>query len=115
MKAETTQRAIAAYGTAECLRAYQFHMQGEGAATVAAIGPATIHTTRQADAAINAGRAMVIEWGRTFPGWFPHVHRHFTGHLFTAHNAARDITIAEDDFAALRERLICWKEDARHA
>lgn len=50
-----TRRAIAAYGAQACERAYEMNLRGEGASTIAFTGPATIKTTRQADAAINAG------------------------------------------------------------
>lgn len=52
------RRAIAAYGENACRMAYQMHLQGCGARTVALEGPVTIRTTQQADAAINAGREL---------------------------------------------------------
>jgi hypothetical protein len=54
-----TRRAITNYGMEDCVRAYRMSQRGEGAATIAFTGPATIHTTRQADAAINAGEEIV--------------------------------------------------------
>ena len=53
-----TKRAIAAYGESACARAYSMHKQGCGAATIAQTGPDSIKTTRQADAAIDAGREL---------------------------------------------------------
>jgi hypothetical protein len=37
---------------------------GDGANTISQIGPETIKTTRQADAAINAGREILVKSGR---------------------------------------------------
>jgi hypothetical protein len=54
-----TLNAIAKYGRDACLTAYKMNAEGEGASTIAVTGPATIRTTRQADAAINAGRDIV--------------------------------------------------------
>lgn len=50
-----TQRAIAKYTEAKCLRAYRLNIDGEGAST---IGIYLGLTTNQADAAINAGREI---------------------------------------------------------
>lgn len=49
------EKALDKYGREACLEAYRMHRQGEGAHTIALTGPATIKTTRQADAAILAG------------------------------------------------------------
>lgn len=51
----SAQRAIAKYGIEACHKAYKLHQAGESARTIAIVGPDTIKTTRQADAAINAG------------------------------------------------------------
>lgn len=54
-----TRRAVQAYGHEACVEAFRMHTQdGEGASTIAFQGPSTIKTTRQADAAINAGREI---------------------------------------------------------
>lgn len=61
------ERAMRAYGCVACLGAFLAHMKGEGASTVArtcSYVPAGC-TTRQADAAINAGRYMVDVLGVT--------------------------------------------------
>lgn len=50
-----TQRAINAYGIEACREAFRMNEAGEGASTIALQGPASIKTTRQADAAVNAG------------------------------------------------------------
>ena len=51
-----TRRAVSAYGLMACLEAARMHLiDGEGASTVAFQCNRTITTTRQADAAINAG------------------------------------------------------------
>lgn len=50
-----TRNAVRAYGADACLTALRMHKAGEGASTIALTGPATIRTTRQADAAIAAG------------------------------------------------------------
>ena len=55
MSAATLLRAVRAYGRDTCERAYAMHMRGDGAST---IGFDLGLTTRQADAAINAGRAL---------------------------------------------------------
>lgn len=55
-----TKRAIKNYGEAACIEAYNLHMEGCGASTVANLfNLNNIKTTRQADAAINAGRDLV--------------------------------------------------------
>lgn len=54
-----TNRAIKAYGREACLTAFRMSQEGEGASTIALTGPRSIKTTRQADAAINAGRDIV--------------------------------------------------------
>lgn len=52
-------RAIHLYGADACRKAFQMNEAGEGANTIANTIPfATIRTTQQADAAINAGREM---------------------------------------------------------
>ena len=55
------RRAIAKYGEAACLRAWELNTKGgEGANSVAmAYALPGINTTRQADSAINAGAAIV--------------------------------------------------------
>ena len=55
------KRAIQKYGRDECICAYFMNVtNGEGAHTIALTGPATIKTTRQADAAIDAGREIAM-------------------------------------------------------
>ena len=51
----TTNQAIAKYGKQTCIDAYELHKQGNGAST---IGFYLNLTTRQADCAIDAGRAL---------------------------------------------------------
>ena len=56
-----TRRAIAKYGEQDCRRANELHEQGWGAAGIATSGPGMsgrVRTTRQADAAIAAGREL---------------------------------------------------------
>lgn len=54
-----TKRAIKSYGHLACVEAFRMHdKDGEGASTVALTGPVSIKTTRQADAAIAAGREI---------------------------------------------------------
>ena len=54
-----TQRAVKAYTMAACIEAYRMHKQGGfGANSIAVEGPEEIKTTRQADAAINAGEEL---------------------------------------------------------
>jgi hypothetical protein len=55
MSAATLHRAVNAYGRDTCERAYAMYLRGNGAST---IGFDLGLTTRQADAAINAGRAL---------------------------------------------------------
>ena len=56
-----TRRAIAKYGADACRQAFAMHdRDGNGAAYIAQCGPTTVRTTRQADAAINAGRELAI-------------------------------------------------------
>ena len=57
---KTTLAAIRKYGRTACVTAYWQHAAGEGAATIAITGPSSIRTTRQADAAINAGREIAL-------------------------------------------------------
>lgn len=55
----STLRAIKAYGIDACRKAYHMcEFEGYGASSIANSGPVTIRTTRQADAAINAGREL---------------------------------------------------------
>lgn len=56
-----TRKAIEKYGFDACVKAYIMNLDGEGASTIAFTGPVTIKTTRQADAAINAGREIAKE------------------------------------------------------
>jgi len=52
-------RAIASYGIDACREAYRLHAtHGEGARTIAEQYSLGLRTTRQADAAINAGREL---------------------------------------------------------
>ena len=54
------RRAVLKYGRLACVQAYRMSAeQGEGARTIALTGPITIKTTRQADAAISAGREII--------------------------------------------------------
>lgn len=57
---QKTKRAIAKYGLDACLDAFQMNEEGEGASTIAFSlqGTTPIKTTRQADAAIDAGREI---------------------------------------------------------
>ena len=72
-----TKRAIANYGEQTCRDAYRQHANfGEGAATVGAYFNIT---TRQADAAINAGRELAVETA-------PVVIRKFPVKFFSAGN-----------------------------
>lgn len=52
--------AIAKYGAEACRMAYRIHTErGEGAASIALAYPVpNVHTTRQADSAIDAGREL---------------------------------------------------------
>lgn len=55
-----TLKAIRLYGADACRKAFQMNERGEGANTIANTIPfATIRTTQQADAAINAGRELL--------------------------------------------------------
>jgi len=55
----TARRAIKAYGIDACHKAFEMNdREGYGASSIANSGPKTIRTTRQADAAINAGREL---------------------------------------------------------
>ena len=60
-----TRRAVKNYGLLACLTARHMNIvQGEGASTIAFQGPSSVKTTRQADAACNAGeelRAAVLD------------------------------------------------------
>lgn len=54
-----TKQAIQAYGIDACRKAFDMHDRlGYGASGIVQEGPVTIRTTRQADAAINAGREL---------------------------------------------------------
>lgn len=60
MISKKAKRAIAKYGESACVRAFNMHAKmGYGARGIAEQGPESIHTTAQADAAINAGREIV--------------------------------------------------------
>jgi len=59
----TTRQALVKYGATNCLRAFIWNAShGEGASSIALTMPndheRRIHTTQQADAAINAGRDL---------------------------------------------------------
>jgi hypothetical protein len=57
--APATRRAIAQYGEAVCRQAHDWHTRlGYGARGIAQEMSGLIRTTRQADAAVNAGREM---------------------------------------------------------
>ena len=59
MTTKNTARAINKYGVRACRVAYHMHaVVGYGAAGIAFEGPLELKTTRQADAAINAGREL---------------------------------------------------------
>ncbi|KAF7963495.1 hypothetical protein AWV80_09055 [Cupriavidus sp. UYMU48A] len=59
MTTKNTARAIEKYGVKACREAYHMHaVIGYGAAGIAFEGPRALKTTRQADAAINAGREL---------------------------------------------------------
>lgn len=54
-----TRAAIAKYGEAVCRQAYDWHVRlGYGASGIANEMSGPVRTTRQADAAINAGREL---------------------------------------------------------
>lgn len=53
-----TARAVAKYGLDACNNAYAMNVEGYGARSITFEGPVTIKTTRQADAAIDAGREL---------------------------------------------------------
>lgn len=53
-----TRRAVKVYGETACRCAYRMHQTGEGARTIGLTGPRELTTTRQADAAIEAGREL---------------------------------------------------------
>jgi hypothetical protein len=57
MTTSKTEMAIARYGLNTCYEAYKMNEEGEGAST---IGIYLGLTTRQADAAINAGRELTF-------------------------------------------------------
>jgi hypothetical protein len=57
---KTTLAAISKYGREACVKAYWQNIAGEGASTIAITGPSSIRTTRQADAAINAGEEIAL-------------------------------------------------------
>ena len=58
MYSAKTKQAIQKYGIDACRTAYALNISGEGAHTISMVGPSTIKTTRQADAAINAGEEI---------------------------------------------------------
>lgn len=59
MKSKLAQAAIRKHGESACLKAFHMNKMGECANTIAKTCPFdTIRTTRQADAAINAGREI---------------------------------------------------------
>jgi hypothetical protein len=64
MYSKQTKAAIARYTESACVKAFHMNKMGNGANTIAATGPETITTTRQADAAINAGREILTKSGR---------------------------------------------------
>ena len=64
MYSNKTKKAIAKYGESACVKAFHMNKMGEGAHTISLTGPETITTTRQADAAINAGREILAKSGR---------------------------------------------------
>jgi hypothetical protein len=64
MYSTKTLKAIAKYGESACVKSFHMNRMGEGANTISQIGPETIKTTRQADAAINAGREILVKSGR---------------------------------------------------
>ena len=51
--------AIERYGFKTCVEAYLLNRRGEGASSIALQSPLPLRTTRQADSAINAGRAIL--------------------------------------------------------
>ena len=59
MTTKNTARAIEKYGVKACRVAYHMHaVVGYGASSIANEGPRELKTTRQADAAIDAGREL---------------------------------------------------------
>jgi hypothetical protein len=58
----STKKAITKYTEQVCLAAYRLNLKGEGASSIS-LTLSGVSTTRQADAAINAGRDLV----RCFP------------------------------------------------
>ncbi|UIF89283.1 hypothetical protein [Cupriavidus sp. UYPR2.512] len=59
MTTKNTARALDKYGVKACRVAYHMHANiGFGASGIAFEGPLELKTTRQADAAINAGREL---------------------------------------------------------
>lgn len=54
----STKRAVKAYGAAVCVACYEQNLDGEGASTIGITNGHIKLTTRQADAAINAGREL---------------------------------------------------------
>lgn len=65
-----TRSAIEKYGEEVCISCHQMNLAGEGGSTIGITNPYITLTTRQADAAINAGRE--IAWLRDFNqrrGW----------------------------------------------
>lgn len=59
MLTKNTARALDKYGVRACRIAYHMHVVvGFGASGIACEGPIELKTTRQADAAINAGHEL---------------------------------------------------------
>lgn len=55
---QNTKRAVNKYGHVVCVACYQMWVAGEGANTIGNTNPYITLTTRQADAAIAAGREL---------------------------------------------------------
>lgn len=58
---KATVRAVRAYGLSTCVEAYLYSKQGYGASSIALECVSGLKTTRQADAAINAGEEFVTK------------------------------------------------------
>ena len=56
-----TKRAITKYGIQTCIDAYDEHLEGNGASTIAWSFAVLKGNTRSGDAAINAGRELAYE------------------------------------------------------
>lgn len=59
--------AVEKYGFAVCMEAYRLNRSGEGASSIALQSNLPLRTTRQADAAINAGRILATTPGEFYP------------------------------------------------